>query len=247
MMSLTSVRFVIVAAALSGCASAPINHLNDPARSHMFTDVANILKPREIPYETQEKGGLAVNYSLSFFGGEDFSGYRLTLIFRSNREYPSYIEPRVHLRDAAGFIIQPATYSAFVAYAAAMAGTNVPPMPTASGERYYHSGTITSTTGSQLRYSGYTSSVPSGGFAGGFADGLTQGAAIAAANNRRNGINMLLWANQYWLKEAYGLLSGTAVSGALFFPANSVGKLPLSLSIDAGDEHFEFKTIAATK
>ncbi len=245
MRSLSALRFAVAAVALSGCAS--VNHLNDPARSHMFTDVANILKPREIPYETQEKGGLAVSYSLSFFGGNDFSGYRLTLIFRSKREYPTYLKPKLQLRDATGFVIEPYTYSAFTAYAAAMAGTSVPAMPTSAAEQYYQSGTITSMTGDRYSYSGYTSSAPSGGFGGGFADGLAQGAVIAAANNRRDGLNMLLWANQYWLKDGYGLLSGTAVSGALFFPANSVGKLPLSLSIDAGDEHFEFKTIAAMK
>ncbi len=232
---------VVAAVALSGCAS--VNPLNDPTRSRIAADVANVEGPRDILYESQEKGGLEVSYSLSFYGKEELPGYRLNLIFRNKGDLLTTVEPRVYLRDASGFVIEPSTYSAYAAYASALAGTPVPSLPTVAAGNYYHSGTVTSTSGDRYSYSGYTSSVPSGGFLQGYA----QGAAIRAANASRDGLTMLRWANQYWLKDGYFLLGGAAASGALYFPANAIGKLPLSLTVSVGSDRFDFKTISAAK
>ena len=55
---------------------------------------------------------------------------------------------------------------------------------------------------------------------------------------------MLLWANSFWLKEAYDLPAGAASWGALFFPAADLGELPLHLTVQVGGQQFEFDTVA---
>ena len=71
---------LLFALAVSGCGSAPLIHLNDPTRSSPALDVANLLPPRNIPYETIERAGLSIGYNLFFAKGANLSGYRLTIV-----------------------------------------------------------------------------------------------------------------------------------------------------------------------
>lgn len=241
---------------LAGCGT--LHHLNDPGRSRQGLDVANLLPPRDIPYETVEKNGIAISHNLFFAKSDSFSGYRLTLIFRNTGTAPRIVKPRISMRDSNGFIVLPYDYDAFVAEAASLAGTEVPPIPPEPQPTlHFHSGTISSSyTGNTYAHSGATSysgtssysgttvSVPAGGFASGFARGLAQGAAIRAMRDRAEGRLLVRWANAFWLRGAYELPAGAAASGALFFPASQIGQLPLRLVVEAGSEQFEFTTIA---
>lgn len=230
---------------LSACATSTVVQLNEPSRAVQATDVANLLPPRNIPYETVEKAGISLGYNLFFVAGGNLSGYRLTLILRNNTGTRKLIEPIISLQDSGGFLIPSYAYEGFITEAASLAGTNVPSIPLQTRSSYYNSGTIRSTTtGNSYSYSGTTTSTPSGGFASGFAQGMAQGAAAKAANDREEGRMMLRWANSFWLKNSYDLPSGSAASGALFFPAASLGKVPLRLTIEVGGEKFEFVTAA---
>lgn len=235
----------LLALLLSACGTSPMVQLNEPARSASALDVANLLPPRNIPYETVEQGGISLGYNLFFAKGGSLSGYRLTLIVRNNTSGRRVLEPVVSLQDAAGFLITPYTYQAFVTEAAILAGTAIPAAPAPTQSSYYNTGTIRNTsTGNTYAYSGTTSTAPAGGFLGGLAQGLAQGAANRAGNDREEGRMMLRWANSFWLKSAYELPPGTATSGALFFPATNLGQLPLRLTIEIGGEKFQFVTAA---
>jgi len=227
----------------AGCAS--VVQLNDPAKSAAALDVANLESPRKIPYELQERNGLKVIYNLSFILRGNFTGYRLTLIFKNEGSQPRVIEPRIAVQDSAGMVLSPNSYEAVMTQAAALAGTPVSPIlaagPTAT--TYYQTGTVRNTTsGTTYQYSGSSTPVPSGGFAAGLASGFAQGAAMRAASDHREGVMMLRWTNAFYLKRKYELPSGAVASGALLFPAASMPQLPMKLTIEVAGERFDFVT-----
>lgn len=200
---------------LSACGTLRhLNNLNDPSRSIPALDVANLSSPRNIPYETVEKGGISVSYNLFFAKSNNLSGYRLTLVLRNNTGSLQVLKPAVSLQNAGGFVIASYTYESFVTEAASLAGTAVPLVPVST-----HST-----------------------FGDAFAQGMARGDAMRAANDREEGRLMLRWANSFWLKNTYELPPNTAVSGVLFFPAATVGQLPLRLVVEVGGQKFEFMT-----
>jgi len=231
---------------LGGCA-APWTHLNDPARSTFARDVANLLPPRDIPYETSEKDGVAVSYNLFHSQGGNFAGYRLTLIIKNSMSVPQFLRPSVSLQEANGLLVQPWSYEAFVNVAATLAGTPVPPFPIQNQQNsFYSSGTITNTTtGTTYNYATSTAPAksPVGSFAAGLAQGMAQGAARRAADDREEGQMMMRWANSFWLRNGYQVPSGAAVSGALFFPASAVGQAPLRLTVEVNGKQFVFTSV----
>lgn len=197
-------------------ACGTLQHLNNPTRSLPALDVANLSSLRDIPYETVEKGGISVSYNLFFAKSNNVSGYRLTLIFRNNTGLPQALKPVISLQDAGGFLIAPYTHESFVAEATSLAGTAVPPAPVLARN----------TLGDA------------------FAQGVAQGEARRAANDKEEGRLMLRWANSFWLKNTYELPPNTAASGTLFFPAATVGRLPLRLAVEIGGQKFEFVTVS---
>lgn len=243
--SLTSILASILVIFAPGCAQ--ISHLNDPARSKESLDTANLLAPRDIPYETQERNGMAVSYNLLFVPRGNFSGYRLTLIFRNTTKENRVAWPRITLQDADGLIVEPSSYEAVMTHAATLAGTPVTPYIVGNQNmNYYHTGTIRNAmTGSTYQYSGRTTSTPAAGFASGFASGMAQGAAISAAQDREEGRLMLRWGSAFYLRSQYQLPPNSAVSGALLFPASSLGVLPLKLTVDTGVDQFVFTTTSS--
>lgn len=243
---------VAILSSLSGCAS--LQHLNEPARSAMAVDVANLLAEREIPYETVEKGGLSVSYNALSMRGSSFDGYRLTLMFWNKSDQSMRIEPVVEIEDGRGFMLEPYSFDAFMAEAAAMAGVSVPAsMPAPSvGSNSLHRGTVTNTTtGRTYSYSGSTSTAPSGGAVGGFAAGLVQGMANAraanAASTQYEGRMWMKWGNRFWLKNVYDIPPRKAASGALIVPTTRYGDLPLHITIRANGERFDFQTVGNLK
>jgi len=241
---------VLLAASMSACAVGPYQ-LNDMSRSRYFRDLAPVENPKDIPYETIDKDGIAVSYNLQFLKTNNFAGHRLTLSFRNKTDSHFTFVPIISLKDASGFIIQPQSPQSLMIQASALAGTSVPSIPASAGPTtLYHEGTVTSmNTGNRYSYTGTTTQgMPSGGFAGGLAQGIAQGAAqniaVRAMHDRQEGFLVLRWVNAFWLKSAYELPPNTATSGALFFPTPSVGQLPLRLAVELGEKKFEFVTSA---
>ncbi len=132
----------VVITFLTGCAG--MQQLNDPALSKNDIDVANLLAPRQIPYEIKSVDGVSVSYNLFYAASGNMDGYRATLIFRNDTDQTITFKPDLLFKDASGFIIQPYNYGGFVQFAAALAGTYVPPVSNSTNSSYYSSGTITS-------------------------------------------------------------------------------------------------------
>ena len=226
-----------------GCATAPglIVHLNDPVRSQLKRDVVNLFASRNVLYETLERGGISVGYNLFFAKNANVSGYRLTLIFKNNTASEQPLKPVVSLRDGAGVLIRPYSYRAFAAKAATLAGTVVPPEPfSCECINHYTAGTIgDAAVGGTDSYPTTPTDTPQADFIKGMPHD-----AVSGAMNDREGILMLLWANSFWLKEAYNLPAGAESWGALFFPATDLGEFPLHLTVKVGGQEFEFDTVA---
>lgn len=247
---------------LCGCAGPGFVHLNDPARSFQARDVANLLAPRDIPYERIEKDGVEVGYSLTFFE-EDGGVYRLTLVFRNTTSGPLTIRPRVALFDATGLRITAEDYRAYQATQSAMAGTQIPAVSTvvvASDQPVSQSGTITNErTGERFNYQGTSGPAQGGGFNGSFADSFQKSYAASAASaasaaaaapanaaiaRQEWGLLGLRWGAAFWLKESYALPPKTSDVGALRFPASSIGALPIKVVLEIDGRSFEFLTAA---
>lgn len=231
---------------LGGCASSMVS-LNDPGRSFMAPDLANLLDPRDIPYEIKEVDGIEVGYSLMFSNADNSQGYRLTLVFRNKGKEPRVISPIVALEDASKIQIPAYAYESFVTNGAVLSGTRIPAISVSQPSSYYSIGTIRNTsTGNSFAYSGTTSSAPygaAGGFASGFAQGIAQGAAVKAQQDREDGLLMMRWANAYWLKNTYSLQPGSGAVGALFFPSPKIGELPLNLKIELSGQTAVFNSV----
>lgn len=227
---------------LSGCAG--VRQLNDPVLSKNELDVANLLRPREIPYETKTIDGVSVSYNLFYAPRGNMRGYRATLIFRNNTDKTITIEPKLFLKEANGFIIQPSSYNGFVQLSSALAGTAIPNTQSASGNSYYSNGTITSNTGERYAYTG-TTTQNSGGFAGGLSSGIANGLAQAAVANQREGQMMLRWATSFWLKDSYTLPPKSAASGAIIYPASDIGQLPMQFNVSVAGKEYKFLTTSS--
>lgn len=216
----------------------------------MAPDLASLLKPRDIPYETQERDGIEVGYSLMFTNDVNMEGYRLTLVFRNKGSQEKNIKPIVNLEDESRIQLPAYSYEAFVSNGAVLARTQTPPMPASQQSNYYSTGTIRNVaTGSSYSYTGTTAPTPygaAGGFAAGLAQGMAQGAANRARQDREDGLMMMKWANAFWLKSSYSLQPGAGAVGVLFFPSPKVGNLPLRLMVTVGGQDFVFVTKAAS-
>jgi hypothetical protein len=126
---------------LQGCASSVV-HLNEPSRSLIAPDLANLLKTRDIPYEIKEIDGVEIGYSLTHYDSDNFPGYRLTLVFRNKTQQAKTITPGISLVDKSKIQIPAYSYETVVGTAAVLAGTQVPPMPIEQRNSYYSTGTI---------------------------------------------------------------------------------------------------------
>lgn len=239
------VRMSIAAAAIaffaSGCVVTPgrVIPLNDMTRSKPGRDMANLFSPRDVAYESVVHGDILVGYNMFFAKNPNVSGYRLTLIFQNNSGYNQHFTPKIALRDAAGVPIRPYSYQAFTEKAAALAGTIVPPEPLACPcNRHYSVDTISNTT---MLDGGANPTTLTDSPRNGYAKIISE-ETVSGSVSDREGLLMLLWANSFWLREAYDLPAEAKSWGALFFPAAALGELPLHLTVEIGGQKYEFDT-----
>jgi len=225
--------FTLLASILLLCGCIPVQHLNDPARSKPSGSGYN-------KYETIEKNGIAVGYTLNYSKSKNFTGYALGVTLKNNTSMPVLFRPAILVQDADGFLIQAVAYQDFINWAAALAATPVPQMPVEQPYQYNTEGTITSANGTST-YSATTTT--SSSVVSSFASGWRAGAIIGSANDRAEGKAFLQFSNQ-WLKSEYQLPSGVAVKGILVFPTLDKAKLPIKVVIQVAGEKFEFFTIS---
>lgn len=175
--------------------------LNIPENTKQVRDIAPINgNNRELPYETQEKNGVAVSFNLlSGYLGNTY-GYTLRLILRNTGSQPLAVSPKVSLFDGDGFI----------------QSSNV-------------DGIISRAT-EQSREISINVQMPNQGWNRNW----------RKERERANDSVLLEWVNSYWLARSYEVPSGTATTGALFYPIADVGKLPLRLVVEVNGEKFEF-------
>jgi hypothetical protein len=139
---------------LSACAAARDYQLNILENSKPTRDVAPIDgADRELPYETQEKNGLAVSYNLLAGYLGDTYGYTLRIIFRNNLANPLTINPTVSLFDAEGFM-QAGGLEKLTSMASELANIKMKEY----APEYRHTGEIRDSHGNSYSYSGESSS-----------------------------------------------------------------------------------------
>ena len=236
-----AIALVLAFGSFSTLATAGPRNLNDTSRSIERTDVAPIKKADEIPFETIERNGLAVSYNLQQRDDGLGPTYRLVLIFRNDTGQPVDIEPQLTLLDGSGLIVQPFGYEAFRTQAFALAGSRARPIPASStGSRRYE-GTITNTTtGDKYSYTGKSTST--GSFSDSFAKGYAIGAQAKTARNLDKALNLIQFADSYWLLSDYTIPNKAAVSGAVLFPGSKKPVLPMRVVVEIAREQFEFET-----
>lgn len=235
-----TVLILLISLFVAGCAMAP-KSLNDPARSALDTDVANLLRPRQILYETKTAGSVAVSYNI-FPGSEPgFTGYRFTLIIRNIDPAPLTVEPRAAMMDGGGLQIQPQSYSDFMSTAYRMAGTRVREIPQQAPPQRT-TGTITNALNpiQSYNYTADSISAASGSRAGNLAAALSQAMDEGV---RASGQLMVRWAEMYWLRREYTLDPNAAAVGALLFPSPIDRSLPIKVVVTVGDQRFDFTTV----
>lgn len=244
---------IVMASLGAGCTTAPqLMHLNESARSVPMVDVANLLDPRDIPYEFRDQGDVAVGYNLMYVPAGPTRGLRLTLVIRNKSDSTRNLHPVVELSDRNGLTIPSSTYESFVRDGAVLAGTPIPLVPNftpAASTSTITSGTMTNlATGSTYRYqsnSTTSSGTPMTNAVNSYAQGVAIRQSRDAAKSRETGAMMIRWANAFWLRQTYVLESGKAASGALHFPGASPSQLPLELTVDVGGQRITFHTRAA--
>lgn len=215
-------------------------------------DIANLLEPRDIPYEIQRKGDFAVGYNMMMLEGGPFRGVRLTLFFRNFGKDSTTIQPKISVNDISGFDVSAASYENFVLEASILAGSPVPPMPDFQPATTFSTTTGTirnTTTGSTYRYDANTTSrpTPATNAMASFAQGVAIREARDAADNRDAGRLMLRWANAFWLRRSYAIEPGKAIGGSLYFPAANLKQLPLTIEVNVNGKIFVFNTKSTVK
>ena len=238
----------VTLASLAGCVGMSKLELNDPSRALLQQDNVNSSGSKGVPYEWQEIEGLKVGFNLTHTKGDNFAGYRVSLMIRNTSGASLTVTPKVTLLDGNRIALQPQDLSSLAGMAAALARTPIPAVvlntPPSS---YYHTGTITNKSGESYRYSGYSSPGSGGGGryavssgAAEFSQGYAMGAAIAARKERDEGGEMLNWAATHWLRSEYVMQPDNGVIGVLFFTAPKIGALPMILTVDLGGKLFVF-------
>ncbi len=237
----------VAAMTLAGCADqGTLTSLNDASRSVPQPDVASLADgPMILPYETEEIGGIALSYNLSYVRIPRMPSYKLVLIVRNNTGSAQMFEPVISLVDATGVPIAAYDYQTFMADAAWMASAEIPPdteSATTSLSYEYGSGRLNNNPTAP-----YPAAVSP--YAAAPGNGPVQRPLIKsslpasrAAEERKTGQALIKWADTFWFKGRYFLANHAEATGALLFPAATMRPLPLHLHIEAGGQSFDFLT-----
>lgn len=220
-MRIAAFALALITAGLAGCATTGIQQLNKPASSKYAADVAHLAAPRQIPYETQTVDGISVSCNIFYKSTGRIVGYRTTIIIRNNTGNTATFRPALVLEDAKGGVIKPYSKSAFMQLASALERTG-----SASA----------SDSANPYPYS------PSTGYSGEFLHNINR--APDMEENRTEGRAMLQWARAFWVQRSYRISPNSQASGALIYPSEKLGPLPLHFSVTLGTRKYIFHTTA---
>ena len=199
------------------------DQLNDPSRSIWADDAADVLKARQLLYETKEDGRYRVSYNLIRESDGDVKGYFVRLTIENLSQYPITATADVSLIDAENSVIAATDRDAFVGLASTLAGTKIP----------------TDTL--------KTIAAPAPGnpdFFQAYLHGELEGAIVKAEANVATGRKMTMWADSFWLKPVVDLPAREQVSGVRAFLAQPYHPLPLTMRVRLGPSEFVFTTRA---
>jgi hypothetical protein len=199
------------------------DQLNDAGRSVWADDTADVLKPRELLYESKTDGRYRVSYNLIREQEGDVKGYfvRLTI---TNLSGDAVVAPAdVTLTDAENTVIAGTDRETFLALAATLADTKVPTTA--------YKPTAHTTPGEE-------------DFGQSYLLGQSEGRILKATDDVIRGRKMTVWADSFWLKPSLEIPARARVSGVRVFLAEPYHPLPLRLFVRIGSSDFEFTTRA---
>jgi hypothetical protein len=199
------------------------DQLNDPGRGIWAEDTADVMKPRQLLYETKEDGRYRVSYNLIREVEGEVKGYFVRVTIRNLSENAVVAADDITLVDAENSMISATDRDTFRGLAATLADTKVPATTLK---------TVTqSTSGNQDIFEAYLR-------------GQSQGAILKAAADVAMGRKMTVWADSFWLKSTLELPPHGQIGGVRVFLAEPYHPLPLTLRVNIGDSEFAFTTRA---
>ena len=117
----------VVAPSASGAGKAPTqDQLNDPSRGLWADDTADVLKARQLLYESKEDGQFRVSYNLIRQVDGEVKGYFVRLTIRNLSEKTVVAATDVTLIDAEDSVISGTDRDAFRSLATTLADAKVP-------------------------------------------------------------------------------------------------------------------------
>jgi len=102
------------------------DQLNDASRGAWADDTADVLKPRQLIYETKEDGRYRVSYNLIREAEGDVKGYFVRLTIRNMSGDPITATADVTLIDAETSVIPATDRETFLGLATTLADTKIP-------------------------------------------------------------------------------------------------------------------------
>jgi hypothetical protein len=213
---------VLFAASASQAYKFPTrDQLNDASRGVWADDTADVLKPRQLLYETKEDAKYRVSYNLIREGEGDVKGYFVRLTIRNLSDNAVEAADDVALIDAENSVISATDRVTFLALATTLADTKVPTLKTIAAPA----------TGNADFFEAYLR-------------GQSEGAILKAEADVATGRKMTVWGDSFWLKPVLEIPPHGQVSGVRAFLAEPYHPLPLRISVRVGESEFEFITRA---
>jgi hypothetical protein len=199
------------------------DQLNDASRGVWSDDTADVLKPRQLLYETKEDGRYRVGYNLIRQSAGDVKGYFVRLTIKNLSQSPTTASAEISLVDAENTVIPATDREAFLGLAKTLTDTKIP--------------TETLKT---------RPAPPSGSadFLQAYLRGQAEGAVVKANTDIATGRKMTVWADSFWLRPTLELPPLGRVSGVRVFLTEPYHPLPLTLRVKLGESLFEFTTRA---
>ena len=213
----------LVAPSVNGAGKAPTrDQLNDPSRGMWADDTADVLKARQLLYETKEDGRVRVSYNLIRQADGEVKGYFVRLTIRNLSENRVVAATDVTLVDAENSVISGTDRDTFRALATTLADAKVP----------------------EAKLKETRSESADEDIVKAYLRGQSEGAVLKAAANVSLGRKMAVWADSFWLKPTLELPPHGQISGVRAFLAEPYHPLPLSIRVKVGESEFEFATRA---
>jgi hypothetical protein len=198
------------------------DQLNDPGRAVWADDTADVLKPRQLLYESKDDGRFRVGYNLIRQSDGDAKGYFVRLTIRNLSADAVVVADDVSLIDAETSVISATDRDTFRGLASTLADGKVPAATLKASQAAPANEDISQA----------------------YIRGQAEGAVVKAAADTALGRKMTVWADSFWLKPTLELPPHGQVSGVRAFLAEPYHPLPLTLRVTIGASAFEFTTRA---